>query len=107
MVIPLASSPTGMVEVWRKLPSPLPAKIQSWPVSCMSTARSSLPSRLKSPATTAPGWALLVEPSLVADVEFSEWTGDDRLRHPSYKGVRDDKDPSQVVRERPEPQGGD
>jgi bifunctional non-homologous end joining protein LigD len=42
-----------------------------------------------------------VEPRLVAEVEFSEWTHDGRIRHPSYKGVREDKAPSEVVPERP------
>ncbi|HUR51958.1 MAG TPA: non-homologous end-joining DNA ligase [Mycobacteriales bacterium] len=40
-----------------------------------------------------------VEPSLVVDVDFTEWTSDGRLRHPSYKGVRDDLDPTALVRE--------
>jgi bifunctional non-homologous end joining protein LigD len=40
-----------------------------------------------------------VEPRLVAEVEFGEWTGDGVLRHPSYLGLRDDKDPRDVVRE--------
>jgi bifunctional non-homologous end joining protein LigD len=40
-----------------------------------------------------------VEPRLVCDVEFTAWTRDGRLRHPSYKGLRDDLDPEQVVRE--------
>jgi bifunctional non-homologous end joining protein LigD len=40
-----------------------------------------------------------VEPVLVVDVEFTAWTRDGRLRHPSYKGVRDDLDPSHVERE--------
>ena len=31
-----------------------------------------------------------VEPVIVVDVEFTEWTRDGRLRHPSYKGIRDD-----------------
>jgi bifunctional non-homologous end joining protein LigD len=34
-------------------------------------------------------------------VEFGEWTGDGRLRHPSYLGLRADKDPADVVREEP------
>jgi bifunctional non-homologous end joining protein LigD len=42
-----------------------------------------------------------VEPVLVAEVAFSEWTDDDRLRHPSFQGMRDDKDPRTIVRERP------
>jgi bifunctional non-homologous end joining protein LigD len=42
-----------------------------------------------------------VGPELVAQVGFSEWTPDGKLRHPRYLGLRDDKEPGQVVRERP------
>jgi bifunctional non-homologous end joining protein LigD len=37
---------------------------------------------------------------LVAEVEFGEWTDEGVLRHPAYLGLRDDKDPKDVVRER-------
>jgi bifunctional non-homologous end joining protein LigD len=40
-----------------------------------------------------------VEPSLVAQVGFSEWTRDGRLRHPRYLGLREDKAAREVVRE--------
>jgi bifunctional non-homologous end joining protein LigD len=40
-----------------------------------------------------------VEPELVAEVEFTEWTNEGTLRQPSFKGLRDDKDPREVVRE--------
>lgn len=40
-------------------------------------------------------------PQLVASVGFTEWTGDGRLRHPRFEGLRDDKDPTAVGRERP------
>jgi bifunctional non-homologous end joining protein LigD len=43
-------------------------------------------------------WA---EPELVAQIEFTEWTRDGRLRHPRYEGLRDDKPASEVVREEP------
>jgi bifunctional non-homologous end joining protein LigD len=43
--------------------------------------------------------ARFVEPELVCEVEFTEWTRDGRLRHPSYKGLRFDKDAREVVRE--------
>ena len=41
-----------------------------------------------------------VEPTLVAQVAFSEWTSDGRLRHPRFLGLRNDKVASDVVRER-------
>jgi len=40
-----------------------------------------------------------VEPELVAEVAFTEWTRDGRLRHPSYRGLRVDKAPTEVIRE--------
>jgi bifunctional non-homologous end joining protein LigD len=42
-----------------------------------------------------------VEPCLVAQVGFSEWTTDGQLRHPRFQGLRRDKDPAEVVREMP------
>jgi len=42
-----------------------------------------------------------VEPRLVGEVGFSEWTRDLELRHPRFQGLRDDKDPADVVREVP------
>ncbi len=43
-----------------------------------------------------------VDPELVAEVEFTEWTSQNMLRHPSYKGLRDDKRPLEVAFERAE-----
>jgi bifunctional non-homologous end joining protein LigD len=40
-----------------------------------------------------------VEPALVAQIAFSEWTDDNKLRHPSFLGLREDKNPREVVRE--------
>lgn len=40
-----------------------------------------------------------VEPQLVGEVAFGEWTSDSRLRHPSWRGLRPDKSPGEVVRE--------
>ena len=42
-----------------------------------------------------------VRPELVAQVRFTEWTADNKLRHPVYLGLRADKDPRTVVREGP------
>ena len=42
-----------------------------------------------------------VEPDLVAQVEFSEWTSEGRMRQPVFLGLRDDREARHVVRERP------
>jgi bifunctional non-homologous end joining protein LigD len=42
-----------------------------------------------------------VRPRLVAEIKFTEWTKDGRMRHPVFLGLRTDKAASQVVRERP------
>jgi bifunctional non-homologous end joining protein LigD len=42
-----------------------------------------------------------VTPKLVAEVAFTEWTSDGRLRHPSFQGLRADKPAAEVVREKP------
>jgi bifunctional non-homologous end joining protein LigD len=45
------------------------------------------------------GPAVFCEPELVGEVEFTEWTFEGTLRQPAFKGLRDDKDPRQVIRE--------
>src|SRR5690606_36515720 len=40
-------------------------------------------------------------PELVGEVAFTEWTEDGRLRHSSFQGLREDRDPRDVVRETP------
>src|ERR1051325_7912886 len=47
--------------------------------------------------------ATWVKPRLVVQVAFTEWTGDNKLRHPSFLGMRDDKEVKEVVREVPQP----
>ena len=42
-----------------------------------------------------------VEPRMVAQIAFAEWTSDALLRQPRFEGLRDDKDPAEVVREIP------
>jgi bifunctional non-homologous end joining protein LigD len=57
-----------------------------------------------SPFTTAPRLprnAVYVEPELVAEIEFREWTSEGVMRAPSFKGLRDDKPSAAVVREDP------
>jgi bifunctional non-homologous end joining protein LigD len=59
----------------------------------------------KTPSFDPPprGWlgknAHWVRPRLVAEIEFAEWTGDGKIRHPSLQGFRKDKKPADVVRE--------
>jgi bifunctional non-homologous end joining protein LigD len=61
---------------------------------------------VRDPPFTAPppGWlgrnAHWVKPQLVAEVEFTEWTADGKIRHPSFQGLRSDKKPQSVVREK-------
>jgi DNA ligase D-like protein (predicted ligase) len=43
-----------------------------------------------------------VRPKLVAEVSFTQWTSDGKLRHPRFVGLRRDKNPREVVRERPQ-----
>ncbi|HVL69331.1 MAG TPA: DNA ligase D [Vicinamibacterales bacterium] len=58
------------------------------------------------PFTPRPsGWlgkhAHWTRPELVGEVVFTEWTGDDRIRHPSFQGLRTDTAPRTVRRETP------
>lgn len=54
---------------------------------------------LKSPRGAGIHW---IEPKLVAEVEFSQWTKDGLLRAPVFQGLRTDKKPAAIIRERPE-----
>ena len=53
-----------------------------------------------------PRGTVFVEPCLVAEVEFREWTADGVMRAPSFKGLREDKAPREVVLEQIEPDAG-
>ncbi len=46
------------------------------------------------------------EPRLVAEIEFAAWTRDGHLRHPVFHGLRDDKEPAEVVRSAAPNSGG-
>jgi bifunctional non-homologous end joining protein LigD len=62
----------------------------------MFTARSTSPfhGTLPREVTRDAHW---VEPELVGEVAYAVWTADGRLRHPSWKGIRDDLEPDDVV----------
>ncbi len=53
------------------------------------------------PTGTAARGVHWVEPALVAEVRFTGWTGEGRLRHPSFLGLRSDKPPGEVTRDMP------
>ncbi len=59
-----------------------------------------------SPFTPTPPRAIArrarwIRPELVAEVEFTQWTRDGRLRHPTFRGLREDRAPRKITRERP------
>ena len=64
----------------------------------LESAKSPFPSKVKDEAVTT--W---VKPSLVAEVKFTEWTSSGEMRHPVYLGLRTDKRPEDVTREREKP----
>lgn len=62
------------------------------PLECSTPA-------VDNPPAWKPSETHWVRPVLIAQVRFTEWTGDGILRHPSFLGLRDDKNPAEVVRE--------
>ncbi|MBV8355992.1 MAG: non-homologous end-joining DNA ligase [Candidatus Eremiobacteraeota bacterium] len=60
--------------------------------------RKSCPFAVTPPKSNAP--AHWISPELVAEVRFTEWTDEGYLRHPAFLGLREDKDPKSVVREK-------
>jgi bifunctional non-homologous end joining protein LigD len=76
---------TGFTESERALLAELLA-----PLARTTAVLSDVPRRAGAPIN----W---VEPSLVGEVRFSEWTNAGRMRHPSWRGLRRDKTPADVV----------
>jgi bifunctional non-homologous end joining protein LigD len=54
------------------------------------------PFAVKPKTNGRPHW---VRPEMVAQIKFTEWTADGKLRHPVYLGLRDDKNPADIRRE--------
>ena len=57
------------------------------------------PFDLGAPRGPRAGHAVWCEPELVCEVAWTQWTREGTLRQPAFKGMRDDKDPRDVVRE--------
>jgi bifunctional non-homologous end joining protein LigD len=74
------------------------ATLRSLSESLSALERDTSPFAVGKPPRAGVHWA---EPRLVAQIEFAEWTTDGLLRQPRYEGLRDDKDPAEVVRETP------
>ncbi|WP_223642272.1 DNA ligase D [Corallococcus sp. EGB] len=66
----------------------------------LDATRTKEPAAVDAPTNTDTVW---VKPKYVAQVNFTEWTKDGRLRHPVFQGLRSDKVPQEVVREHPAP----
>jgi len=60
---------------------------------------SKMPFSSKPPTLKNVTW---VKPKILVEVEFSQWTQEGRLRHPSFKGLRKDKSPTEVTLETPQ-----
>ena len=55
-----------------------------------------VPFKILPPAIGQVTWVL---PKIVVEVEFTEWTRTGLLRHPSFKGLRNDKKPKEIIKE--------
>ncbi|MEA2933402.1 MAG: bifunctional non-ous end joining protein LigD, partial [Variibacter sp.] len=75
-------------EIWQKLQ----------PLARTTPPFKALPAEERGRGAGNPRW---VEPTLVAEIDFRGWTGGKRLRHGSFKGLREDKSAAEVVREVP------
>ena len=83
-------------EMLKRLRSLLdPLRIEEMPFELGEDPREKYKGRTRARGA-GPVW---VDPLLVCEVEFTEWTNEGTLRQPSFKGLRDDKLPREVVRE--------
>jgi bifunctional non-homologous end joining protein LigD len=65
------------------------------------TVKNPVLSRVETGGLPAGEWRSIqwVEPTLLCEVSFTEWTQDGHIRHPSFQGVREDKDAREVTKE--------
>ncbi|HET7436258.1 MAG TPA: DNA ligase D [Thermoanaerobaculia bacterium] len=76
------------------------SKLRGWLLDTLRKDEVDKPQVEDAPRVKTAHW---VRPRLVAQVSFTEWTSDHRLRHPSFLGLRDDKSVKEVERETPMP----
>lgn len=87
---------------WRyagKVGTGFSAKQRTWFKSELAKDVIAKPVAADAPRVRVATW---VKPRFVAQISFTEWTEDNKLRHPSFLGLRDDKKPEEVVREKPD-----
>jgi bifunctional non-homologous end joining protein LigD len=70
----------------------------------LAAAKTDRPADLLLTEETPPRGVIWVTPSLVAEVQFTAWSGAGRLRHAVFLGLRQDKDAREVVRDIPDPE---
>lgn len=68
--------------------------------ACKKLTRATTPFDENLPVRRLIADAQWMKPTMVVEVAFVEWTEGGHIRHPSFQGLREDKDPRQVVRER-------
>jgi len=84
--------PRARRDVWQKLK---PLEIASCPFANLPEKKRTQFSLTREEMKNC----IWLEPQVVAQIEFAEWTPDDHLRHSKFAGLRDDKDPCEVVRD--------
>ena len=96
LLVGLLGRRTGCATRARSAPASTTARSSESATS--SSAASARPAVRRAGPRARAHW---VKPELVAQIAFTEWTRDGKLRHPRYLGLRDDKPAREVVRERP------
>lgn len=96
----LAVNENGKLRYAGKVGTGFSSKLRTWLREELENDRVPKPLVEDAPRVRDANW---VKPRLVAQVAFAEWTGDNRLRHPSFLGLRDDKTVKEVVKEKPVP----
>ena len=75
------------------------AEIELLTAELAKRRRAHSPFELGAPRGPKAKLAVWCDPELVCEVAWTEWTHEGTLRQPAFKGMRDDKDPREVVRE--------
>ena len=94
----LAVNENGVLRYAGKVGTGFSYKLRVWFKDELSKDIVAQPPAKDAPRIRTATW---VKPRFVAQVSFTEWTSDNRLRHPSFLGLREDKSVAEVVKETP------